>query len=206
MKFLGRLLPHNPDVLGMLSYQSEMTIAGLAALVEWAQGDADADAAVGDAEHEADVRKKALWKALREAFITPIGAEDIFVMSARLDAVLNGAKDLVREAGVLEAPPDSACEEMAKNLAEGAGVLFEAFEALRAGPKHFGRATEAADEAKRLARNVEKLYRAAMKVLLADDDLREVATRRELYRRLLSISVVLVEVSERVWYAAVKEA
>jgi hypothetical protein len=37
-------------------------------------------------------------------------------------------------------------------------------------------------------------------------DLREVAGRRELYRRFSRIGDALVEVAERVWYATVKES
>ena len=39
------------------------------------------------------------------AFTTPVDAEDLYVMSERLDAVLNGAKDTVRESEVMAIPP-----------------------------------------------------------------------------------------------------
>ena len=42
--------------------------------------------------------------------------------------------------------------------------------------------------------------------LLAVDDLREVMARRELYRRGARIGDTVVDVAERVLYAAVKEA
>jgi hypothetical protein len=41
--------------------------------------------------------------------------------------------------------------------------------------------------------------------LLAGEDLREITGRRELYRRFSRMSETLVEVAERIWYAAVKE-
>jgi hypothetical protein len=47
-------------------------------------------------EHQADQVKRELRLAFTNAFITPIDAEDLYVMSERLDAVLLGAKDAVR--------------------------------------------------------------------------------------------------------------
>ena len=38
------------------------------------------------------------------------------------------------------------------------------------------------------------------------DDLREVMSRRELYRRMSRMGDDIVEVAERIWYAVVKEA
>ena len=44
-----------------------------------------------------------------------------------------------------------------------------------------------------------------MQALIDEEDLRELTGRREIYRRLSRVSDTLVEVAERVWYAAVKE-
>ena len=44
-----------------------------------------------------------------------------------------------------------------------------------------------------------------MSALVAADDLREVAAKRELYRRLSRASDDLREVAERVWYSVLKE-
>jgi hypothetical protein len=45
-----------------------------------------------------------------------------------------------------------------------------------------------------------------MATLLEVDDLREVTARRELYRRCSRIGEAIVEVAERVGYAAAKES
>jgi hypothetical protein len=50
-----------------------------------------------------------------------------------------------------------------------------------------------------------KVYRRAKSPLIADADLREVAAKRELYRRLARTSDDLREVAERVWYSALKQ-
>ena len=44
-----------------------------------------------------------------------------------------------------------------------------------------------------------------MSALIDEADLREVMGRRELLRRLARVGDTLVEVAERLWYAAVKE-
>jgi uncharacterized protein Yka (UPF0111/DUF47 family) len=67
------------------------------ALVGWANAEDGAAERVREFEHQADDTKRELRLALTNAFITPIDAEDLYVMSERLDAVLNGAKDTVRE-------------------------------------------------------------------------------------------------------------
>jgi hypothetical protein len=44
-----------------------------------------------------------------------------------------------------------------------------------------------------------------MSALVTADDLREVAAKRELYRRLARMGDDLREVAERVWYSVLKE-
>jgi uncharacterized protein Yka (UPF0111/DUF47 family) len=200
-------LPERPDVLGILCRQAAVTCEGMAALVDWANAIPDAAQRVRDLEHQADDVKRELRLALTNAFITPIDAEDLYVMSERLDAVLNGAKDTVRESEVMGIPPDGAVAAMATLLAEGAGYLATAFERLdpdkRA--KLSASATEAADAAVKSQRRLERAYREAASALLKVDDLREVMGRRELYRRFSRVSETLVEAADRVWYATVKE-
>jgi len=204
---LSWFLPENPDILGTLRAQAGVTMEGMAALVEWANGDPSGSDRVRDAEHRADDLKKELRRQLKTAFITPIGAEDLFVMSGRLDAVLNGAKDAVRESEVMAVPPDAAVAGMAACLAEGIRQLSEAFDRLGSSDNGDGQAaTDAADKAVKTQRQLERVYRQGMSGLLEVSDLREVMGRRELYRRFARIGDDVTEVAERIWYAAVKEA
>jgi uncharacterized protein Yka (UPF0111/DUF47 family) len=203
----GWFLPETPDVLGMLRRQADVTIAGIEALVAWAGGDPAGGEDVRRFEHEADDRKRELRRALTDAFTTPIDAEDLYTMSERLDAVMNGAKDTVRESEVMELAPDEHVLAMAQQLAEGVRSLAVAFERLGAGGGNGDgeMATDAADAAVKSQRHLERIYRGAMSALLEVEDLREVMGRREIYRRFSRISEQLVEVAERVWYAVVKE-
>lgn len=201
-------LPETPDVLGMLREQATVSIEGIEALVSWAGGDPGGAETVRACEHRADEKKRELRKALTEAYTTPIDAEDIYTMSVRLDAVMNGAKDAVRESEVMAVGPDEHVHAMCSHLLEGVRYLADAFAGLDGGEPPTGQraaATEAADAAVKSQRHLERAYRAAMSALLEVDDLREVMGRRELYRRFSRISEELVEVAERVLYATFKE-
>lgn len=200
-------LPAAPDVLSMLRNQAAVTIEGMHSLVAWATGEPEAAQRVRDCEHRADEAKRELRRALTEAFVTPIDAEDLYAMSERLDAVLNGAKDAVLEAEVMAVPPDQAVAAMTALLAEGVGHLAEAFERLKPDGRTKGdvSATDAADAAVKTQRKLERVYRQAASALLQVEDLREVMSKQELYRRFLRISETLTEAADRVWYATVKE-
>jgi uncharacterized protein Yka (UPF0111/DUF47 family) len=208
-------LPHEPDVLGALRAQMAITVGGMTAFAAWSGGHTEAAEQVRGAEHEADEAKGVVRDALREAFITPIGSEDIFVLSQLLDEVLNASKDVVREAEVMDMAPDEPMAEMAQQLLEGTMHLSRAFDAIAAhgGKGDHATATSAADAATKCARRTEKVYRQAMSDLLRFDDegapeyqrIRQLMGRRELYRRLSRIADTLVAVADRVWYAAVKE-
>jgi uncharacterized protein Yka (UPF0111/DUF47 family) len=201
-------LPNTPDVVGLLCEQAGATIEGMDAFVGWARGEPGKADDVREFEHTADQRKAAVRQALTEAFTTPIDAEDLYVMSERLDAVMNGAKDAVRESEVMDVPPDEPIADMASLIAEGVRHLADAFRLLEAKERHRTEgvaATEAATQAVRSQRRVEKVYRKAMSSLLGVDDLRELGGKRELYRRMSRISETLGEAADRVWYATIKE-
>ena len=195
-------LPHTPDVLGLLRRQAEVTIEGMEAFAGWSRGEAGEEEAVGAAEHAADKVKRELHSQLRAAFSTPLDAEDIYELSERLDEILNGAKNAVREASVMGVVPNEALAGMAAILAQGVAHVAEAFAHL---PTETDQATKAADAAIKCERGVEHAYRAAMSELLGIEDLREVVTWREMYRRYARIGEALARVAERVWYAVVKE-
>lgn len=196
-------LPEQPDVLGMLRRQMAVTREGVAALVEWARGDASQADRIRALEHEGDELKRELELALTTAFTTPLEPEDLYTLSRGIEWILNGSKDLVRESEVMATPPDAALREMCECLAEAVDLLAEAIDGLAAGSDV---TTERANAALKAERRIEKVYRDAMARLVAVDDLREVMARRELYRRVARLGEVVVDVAERVWYAVVKES
>jgi uncharacterized protein Yka (UPF0111/DUF47 family) len=203
MKAQHWFLPETPDVLGILSRQLDLTREGVDALVAWARGDARQGDVIRSLEHRGDEYKRELETALTTAFTTPLEPEDLYALSRGIDLILNQSKDLIRESEVMACPPDEPIAQMCEALAESVHLLCEAVELV--GTKASG-ATGRANDALRVERRIEKVYRAAMASLLEVDDLREVMARRELYRRLSRIGEVVVEVAERVWYTVVKES
>jgi uncharacterized protein Yka (UPF0111/DUF47 family) len=190
-------------MLGMLREQTAITVEGVDALVAWAGGTPGAADRVRDCEHRADERKRELRRALSTAFTTPLDPEDIFELSRGLDEVLNSVKNLVREAEVMRTDHDRAIADMARELATGTRQIGDAFAAL---DHDRGAATVAADQAVKCQRRAERVYRSAMSALVDVDDLRQVAARRELYRRLARTNEALIGVAERVWYSVLKES
>ena len=196
-------LPREPDVLGLLRAQADITIAGMEAFEAWAGGDASQAAQVQASEHLADDAKCALQRELRAAFSTPLDPEDIYELSERLDEVIGAAKDLVREAEVLEVSPDPLLAEMAGIVTEGVRHLAYAFAAL---PKNTEAATTSADAAKRVTRQLEHAYRTAMSATVEASLQQPQFGRRELYRRASRVADAVIRVAERVWYAVVKQS
>lgn len=206
MRFTRRwFLPEVPPVLEMLHEQFEITRTGMAAFARWAAsgGDPEDAQAVRDAEHGADDHKRELRVALREAFSTPLDREDLYLISERLDNVLNQAKDVVRESEIMAIAPDAHAAEMAALLSEGVGHLDAAVELLLSDAEG---ATNEADAATKCQRRLERVYRQAMSELLEEEDLKQVTASREMYRRFIRVGDHLATVAERVWYTVVKES
>ncbi len=195
-------LPKTPDLLGMLADQGEVTIRGMDAFRAWSKGDRSQAAVVHTVDHEGELASRAVLMRVRDAFVTPIGPEDIYEISERLDAVLNAAKNLIREAELVNMEPDPPMAEMADLISLGVQDLVRAFPELSSHPD---RATECADAAVGRQRSLEHVYRRAMSALLGVSDIREVTGRRELYRRYARMGDGLEGVAHRIWYAVVKE-
>lgn len=201
MKAPSWLLPDTPDVLALLRAQLALTATGLEGFVAWADGDADRADGVRAVEHEADAAKRSLQRALRGALITALEPEDVYSLSQGVDQVLNEAKDVIGESEVMACPPDAAVAAMAAHVQAGVGHLDAAFAALADRPDA---ATAAAEKAIKEQRRLEHAYRGAMAALLAEDDLRSVTARRELYRRCSRMGQTVVDVAERAIYSTFK--
>jgi uncharacterized protein Yka (UPF0111/DUF47 family) len=196
-------LPQNPDVMQTLAAQADVTVSGAVAFAAWAAGEPSQESEVRECEHRADGLRRQLSQQLRQAFSTPVDQEDLFTLSERLDAVLNGLKNVVREADSYSLEPDTAIAAMADEVVTGVQHLRSAITQLVADADA---ATREADAAVTTERRMEKIYRDAMRALLAVDDPRRLITRGEFYRRTLEVGERLTRVADRVWYAVVKES
>jgi uncharacterized protein Yka (UPF0111/DUF47 family) len=194
-------LPDMPDLLGLFRAQAAITERGIDQFASWSHGRAEAGDAVRASEHEADAAKRAVQSALRTAFTTPLDPEDLYELSERLDAFMNAAKNIVREAEVMAMAADPEMGVMSDHLAAAAHQLRRAVDALG---DDDDAATAASDAAVKACRDLEHAYRPSMSNLLASDDLREVTGRRELYRRYSRAADAAEAVAERIWYAVVK--
>jgi len=189
-------------VLGLLRAQVGVTIEGLDAFGAWARGDSSAADVVRDAEHRGDAAKRVLLGALRAAFVTPLEPEDVFALSRGVDWILDYSRDLISESEAMACPPDAVIAEMARLLGEAVRNVDRALAHLISDQDA---ATEAADAAIRAERELERDYYRGMAALLEVEDRTERIARRELYRRCVRIGEMVIDVSERIVYAVVKQ-
>lgn len=198
------LLPAVPDVLALLAAQGKHTVAALTAFDGWSNGGGREAAAALDAARDAAYRaRRELLQALQAALSTPVDQEDLYILSERVDRVLNEARNALREAEALNWKPDNHAGLMGAQLAEGTRVLLAGFDLLREDQEAAGRQSDAAAEA---VRHVERNYREAMAGLLKEDDLRAVLAAQDLYRRYLNVAELIVAVADRLWYIVLRGA
>lgn len=195
-------LPQTPDVLETLRRQTALTVEGLVAYAAWAEGNTEQGTVLRQTEHAADAVRRELAQQLRIAFTTPVDAEDLFTLSERLDAVLNKAKNVVRDAELMAVAPSEATAAMAQQALLGVRHLANALGAL---PKDPQTATAEADAAVKNVRHIEKRYVQAIRELSDGDDLPRALLRREHMEDCLQVGERIERVADRVWYAVVKE-
>lgn len=196
-------LPDTPDVLGLLRAQVAVTIEGIDAFTSWAGGDTSSAEGVSDAEDRGSAAKRELLEALRAAFVTPLEPEDVFALSRGVGWILDYARDLLSESQAMSCPPDAVIAEMGRLLGQALRQVDRAL-------AHLGTdddaATEAADMAIRTERELERVYYRGMADLLEVEDRSLRIARRELYRHCVRIGEMLIDVSERVVYAVIKQS
>ena len=196
-------LPDMPDVLGLLRAQLAVTTEGVEAFAGWASGQPKAAVEVREIEARGDVARRELLLALREAFVTPLEPEDLFMLSRGIDRILNGIGNLIVEAEVLQCTPDFGIAAIAKKLVEAVRELDHAIAGLVKSPDE---ATAAADRSIEVIRSLQGLYYEGMAGTIHLEIRGERIGRREVYRRSARIGETVVDVSERVIYAVVKES
>jgi uncharacterized protein Yka (UPF0111/DUF47 family) len=196
-------LPDAPDLTGQLHRQAEITMEGLDAFAAWAAGDESAGDALPGIEQRGDAAKRELLEELRDSFVTPFAAEDLFALSRGLDWILDYARDLVSESRAMASPPDARLAEMAAALRDAVAQIESAIGHLESDGDA---ASRAADEAIRAERRLEHGYYHGMAELLKVDTRNERISSRELYRRCARIGDEVIDVAERIVYTVVKQS
>ena len=158
------------------------------------------------ARARADEHKRELREALTEAFSTPLEPEDIFELSRGLDEILNSAKNIVGEAEAMQTAPDAATAEMAARAGRRAPSGSPRRSRCSPADDRDGATAERRPRRSRTSATSSTATAAAMSALVDVEDLREIAARRELYRRLARTGDDLVRVAERIWYSVLKES
>lgn len=177
-----RVLPTAPDFFGMLAAQSKAVEHTVELLVRFMENEGpEIGELILEDEHRADDVKVANIHQLNEAFSTPIDREDIYRAIVNLDDIVNYCKDTVGEMDALGVKPDRHTLEMAQVLQTGAT-------ALRNGYGKLGHLTADAaldaEGARKAARRIEKIYRAALADLFQGEDYIRMFKTREIYRHL----------------------
>ena len=119
-------LPHDPDILGLLTRQLAVTTRG------WRRSRAGRPATTTRRSPCATASTGQTWsggsctRRCATAFVTPVEPEDLYALSRGSDEVLNQAKDAVRESEVMACRPDDPFAEMAGYLAEATRRLADA--------------------------------------------------------------------------------
>jgi len=197
-------LPGAPDLLALLVAQGEVSVAGMAAFDAWSHGGGpDAAASVRSAQHTAYHARRELLAALQAALSSPVDQEDLYVLSERVDRILNRARSAVREAEVLGWTPDKYAADMSEQLAHGTGTLVKGLQVVIKDPEESGRR---ADAASATVHQVERDYREAMAQLRHVDDLRAVLAAQDMYRSYLGVGDSIVHVADRLWYVVLRGA
>ncbi|MDX3189739.1 hypothetical protein PV458_15155 [Streptomyces sp. MN03-5084-2B] len=191
-------LPHNPDVLGLLRDQADTVADLLTALAGWARG-----LPTGGELHTPllvqSAERRQVLVAVREAFSTPIEAEDVFELAERLGEIADAAYMLVRESDLSRTPPDDHLTVMVLTVVSAFDMLHSALDAL---PKT-GAAAEA-DAALSSLEAAEHAYRRAIAGLETEPDPRREMRLRELYRRAEHLALAVQRLGRRTWYAVCK--
>jgi len=198
-----RFFEHRTEFFDMLIEQSRTTLEGMEALETWiTTGAAGRCQVVRDLEHKADDQKFALEKHLAETLITPLDREDIYDLSARLDEVINAAKQTAREIEAFGTRRDDpALAEMAGTLVAGSRNLVHAFENLNLNHQE---ASKFASLARKSDSKCEKVYRRAMKELFELDDTKTIMRTVEVYKTLMAGGNRIDTVGEKLLHVIIK--
>jgi uncharacterized protein Yka (UPF0111/DUF47 family) len=198
------LLPAAQDVPALLVIQGEHTADGMQAFAAWSHGGGhEAAVALNAARDAAYDARRDLLKALQAALSTPVDQEDLYILSERVDRVINEARNTLREAEILKWAPDEHAGKMGARLADGTSALIAGLALLLKEPEAAGRKS---DEASDAVHHMERDYREAMADLLKVEDLRAVLAAQDLYRRYVRVAEAIVQVTDRLWYSVLRGA
>jgi uncharacterized protein Yka (UPF0111/DUF47 family) len=138
---------------------------------------------------DASERRSVLIDELHKTFITPIDREDIFNLSHCYEDMVTYALSTMEEMNILKVDADDYIRRMVYFVRQEAQQLESAIQRLAGNPRVAG---DHAHDVHQMEREVERLYRAAIKDLFAratePGRLPELFYRREVYRHISNMS------------------
>jgi uncharacterized protein Yka (UPF0111/DUF47 family) len=182
MSIFSSIFPREYDFLGMLAAQSERTVAGVQALVDWLNQDPlSIPQELELLENEVDHMRHDMEDKLVNSFSTPFDRQDIYSISRQMDYILNFSKDTAKEMYAFGVRPDKPIIDMANKLLSGTVCIA-------GGVKVLNSDKSAVEEEIRHARDainaIEEMYIYAMAELLKTDDAMHAIRTREIYHHL----------------------
>jgi uncharacterized protein Yka (UPF0111/DUF47 family) len=199
------ILEPSTDFYGLMNQHASKVLGGVEALRDWML-DHERDERfqrLRDVENEADQLKLELGRKLFESFITPFDREDIFEIVMRMDEVVNAAKSTAREIDAFDVEPRDApnIDGLLEILIEGTNHLVQAIGALRT---DLPLASAQALLARKAENRFTKAYRATMKALFEDDDIKKILRLQEVYKQMLNAAEKIDLVGERLQHSVIK--
>jgi uncharacterized protein len=173
------IFPREHDFHAMLEAQSDRTVTGVQALVDWLElipltNPVDLERI----ENEVDGMRHAMEEKLVNSFSTPFDRQDIYSISRQMDYILNFSKETAKEMYAFGVAPDAHIRAMAGELLMGTECIARGVHAL-------DRDKAAVEEEIRHARAsynaLEERYIAAMAELLKTSDAMYAIRTREIY-------------------------
>ena len=187
--FDGRVKEDN-KFIGMLVAQAAKSVEGVryldGMLAQVSAGTVDTLRQLAD---DASELRSVLIDELHKTFITPLDREDIFNLSHCYEDMVTYAPTTMEEMNILKVDADDYIRRMVDAVRQEAQQLELAIQRLAGNPRVAG---NHAHDVHQMEREVERLYRAAIKDLFAratePERLPELFYRREVYRHISNMS------------------
>lgn len=197
-----RWFPPAPNFLGIIDNQLGHARQALEAFTRWSATPGPPGVEeIFQIETDADQVRRELVTALASAFDTPLDREDLDDFSQRIDDIVDGVRNLVREATALAVIPDDAMGQMVGHLQDALTDLQNALHCL---PKDLHGALTNSAKSRHALRLNERIYTEALARLLQSDDFRFILRQREAYRLMVHLSEQVERAGEELDHAVNK--
>jgi uncharacterized protein Yka (UPF0111/DUF47 family) len=188
---LDRVFPPAPDFFALLNDQCEILVEAMEAFVAYTKTGKNSDGKkVRQLENRADELKDKIIDTLSSALTTQIDRGNVGKAVHLLDHPINYAKTTTKECDLFEVKPDDVMYLMAKECLKGAQALQKGFLLLKGDPDG---ASKFVLEAIKTERNVEKIYRGTLSILLDPNRVVEEYNLNQNGDKVLAVAQVMTD-------------